>query len=96
MFSIEFSVNILVLAMAMAVAGFIGYSLRSRQLRKRQFKIVELRKEMVDNHAYILQLQKEYVDLQNKFDELKTPVLGIKNTAKDFDNQNLEVLDSAI
>ena len=96
MFSIEFSVNILVLAMAILVAGFIGYSLRSRQLRKKQFKIVELRKEMVDNHAYILQLQKEYVDLQTKFDEIKTPVIGKKNTAKDFGNQNLEVLDSAI
>jgi len=96
MFSIEFSVNILVLAMALLVAGFIGYALRSRQLRKKQFKIVELRKEMVDSHAYILQLQKEYVDLQSKFTDHKTPVLGIKNATKDHDNQNLEVLDSAI
>jgi hypothetical protein len=96
MFSIEFSVNILVLAMAMLVAVLIGYSLRSRQLRKKQFKIVELRKEMVENHAHILQLQKEYVDLQSKFTDVKTPVVGIRNTVKEPDNQNLEVLDSAI
>src|SRR5215475_1158667 len=96
MFSIEFSVNILVLAMAMLVAGFIGYSLRSRQLRKKQYKIVELRKEMVDNHAHILQLQKEYVDLQLKFKDDKTPVVGIRNVVKESDSQDLEVLDSAI
>ena len=98
MFSLEFSVNIVVLAMAMLVAGFIGYSLRSRQLRKKQFKIVELRKEMVDNHAHILQLQKEYVDLQLKLNDLKTPVpvVDIHHAAKEAENQKLEVLDSAI
>jgi hypothetical protein len=82
--------------MAMLVAGFIGYRLRSRQIWKKQNKIVELRKEMVDNHAYILQLQKEYVDLQSKFEDQKIPVLGMKDSAKGYDNQNLEVLDSAI
>jgi hypothetical protein len=96
MFSLEFSVNVLVFAMAMLVAGLIGFGLRSRQLRKKQYKIVELRKEMVDNHAHILQLQKEYVDLQLKLNDPKTPVVDIHNATKEPGNQKLEVLDSAI
>jgi hypothetical protein len=96
MFSYEFSINILVLLLSMLAAGFIGYSLRSRQLRKKQFKIIELRKEMIDNHALILELQKEYVELESRFMESRTPVLGMRNVARDFESQDFEVLDSAI
>lgn len=96
MFFIEFSINVLVLALAMLGAGFAGYCLRTRQLKIKQYKIVELRKEMVDNHAHILELQKDYVELESRFKEAKAPVRGIRNIAKDYESQNLEVLDSAI
>ena len=96
MFSIEFSMNILILALAIFGSGFIGYSLRTRQLRKKNYKIVELRKEMVDNHAHILELQKEYVQLESKLMESKTQVHTIRAASKGFESKDREVLDSAI
>jgi predicted RNase H-like nuclease (RuvC/YqgF family) len=51
-----------------------GYLLRSRQLQKKQYKISELRKEIVYNHAQILELQSEYVNLEKEMKGVKTPV----------------------
>jgi len=96
MFFVELPINLLTLTIAMMAAGLIGYSLRSRQLKKKQFKISELRKEMVANHAQILDLQKEFVDLEKKIYSNQTPVLAIKNSARSYDIQNHEALDSAI
>ena len=58
-----------------AGALLTGYLLRSRQLKKKQFKISELRKEIVYNHAQILELQTEYVNLEKEIKTVKAPVL---------------------
>lgn len=81
MFDIEFSINILTLVSIVLAAGLIGYIFRSRQIKKKQFKISELRKEIIYNHAHILELQKEYVTLESKMKIPQTPVLSLKNTA---------------
>ena len=96
MFSVEFSMNIILLALAILASGFIGYSLRTHQLRKKNFKIVELRKEMVDNHAHILELQKEYVELEARLMESKKQVHTIRAASNGFENRDKQVLDSAI
>ena len=64
MLNVEFTLNVLSLVLLAGGSLFIGYLLRSRQLKKKQFKISELRKEIVYNHAQILELQSEYVDLE--------------------------------
>jgi len=63
MLNVEFTLTVLNLVLIIAGALICGYFLRSNQLKKKQFKISELRKEIVYNHAQILELQKEYVDL---------------------------------
>ena len=93
MFSIDLTLNVFVMLAAFGGAAFFGYSLRTRQLRKKQFKIVELRKEMVDNHAHILELQKEYVDLQSKLSSSKPTIIG---GSRVFEIHKEEALDSAI
>ena len=93
MFSIDLTLNAFFLLAILAGSGFLGYCLRSRQLKKKQFKIVELRKEMVDNHAYILELQKEYVELQSKFGDAIPKVIS---GSRVFEIHQEEVLDSAI
>ena len=93
MFSIDLTLNVFMLLAAFAASALLGYSLRSRQLRKKQFKIVELRKEMVDNHAHILELQKEYVELQSKLSESRSTVIS---GSRIFEIHKEEVLDSAI
>ena len=54
-----------------------------RQLMKKQIKISELRREMINNHAYILELQKEFIKLEMKLSDPQTPVLPINITTKD-------------
>jgi hypothetical protein len=78
MLNIEFTLNALSLILMVSGAIFVGYYLRSRQLKKKQFKISELRKEIVYNHAQILELQTEYVNLEKSINGSKVPVLPMK------------------
>jgi hypothetical protein len=75
MLNVEFTLNVLSLIFIVSGAIFAGYYLRSRQLRKKQFKISELRKEIVYNHAQILELQMEYVSLEKSMNAGKATVL---------------------
>lgn len=75
MLYVEFTLNVLSLIVIVSGALFAGYFLRSRQLKKKQHKIAELRKEIVYNHAQILELQIEYVALEKTMNISKAPVL---------------------
>jgi hypothetical protein len=77
MLDVEFTLNVLSLILMVSGALLVGYFLRSRQLRKKQFKISELRKEIVYNHAQILELQTEYVNLEKEMKSVKAPILPI-------------------
>ncbi|HEY4936359.1 MAG TPA: hypothetical protein VII44_07255 [Puia sp.] len=81
MLNVEFTLSVLSLILLISGAIFTGYLLRSRQLKKKQFKIAELRKEIVYNHAQILELQKEYVTLEKSMNISKATVLPM-NTVK--------------
>ena len=74
MLNVEFTLNVLSLIFLVGGSLLTGYLLRSRQLKKKQFKISELRKEIVYNHAQILELQSEYVNLEKEIKVAKTPV----------------------
>jgi hypothetical protein len=74
MLNVEFTLNVLSLILLAGGSLLAGYLLRSRQLQKKQFKISELRKEIVYNHAQILELQSEYVSLEKEIKAVKTPV----------------------
>ena len=78
MLSIEFTLSVISLIAIIAGSLFTGYIFRSRQLQKKQFKISELRKEIVYNHAQILELQKEYVMLEKTMKGTIAPVLPMK------------------
>jgi hypothetical protein len=83
MLNVEFTLNVLSLAGMVFGAVFFGYYLRSRQLKKKQFKISELRKEIVYNHAQILELQMEYVNLEKSMNSNKATVLPIHTIITD-------------
>jgi hypothetical protein len=75
MLNVEFTLNVLSLIIIVSGALLAGYFLRSRQLKKKQHKIAELRKEIVYNHAQILELQIEYVALEKSMKISKATVL---------------------
>lgn len=80
MLSVEFTLSVISLIAIIGGSVLTGYILRSRQLQKKQFKISELRKEIVYNHAQILELQKEYVTLEKTMKGTIAPVLPMKQT----------------
>lgn len=83
MLNVEFTLNVLNLILIVSGALGLGYYLRSRQLKKKQFKISELRKEIVYNHAMILELQSEYVTLEKSINTGKATVLPMNSVVAD-------------
>jgi predicted RNase H-like nuclease (RuvC/YqgF family) len=96
MFNIDFTLNVLTLSLIILAAAVAGYLFRNRHIKKKQLKIVELRREMVSNHAHILELQKEYVALELELRGAKTPVLPLKSVVIDFMDEEKKVADGKI
>jgi hypothetical protein len=75
MLNVELNLSLLNLILIVAGSFCTGYLLRSRQLKKKQTKISDLRKEIVYNHAQILEMQMEYVALEKSVNSSQAPVL---------------------
>ena len=95
MFAIDLTLSVLSLFLIIISAFLIGYAYKSRQLKKKQIKISELRREMINNHAYILELQKEFLTLEQQLKFTKTPVLPIKVNIKDYPEENQRLSGNA-
>jgi hypothetical protein len=85
MLAIEISFN-LFLFTAMVIACFgIGFFARSSQLSSLRKKVLELESEMLSNHADILDLQREKVQLEQQIKQSKIPVIPMR-ASKDDDS----------
>ena len=83
MLNIEIPTNVLSLLSIVFFATLTGYAFRSAQIRKKYLKIRELKKEILYNHAHILELQKECVFLESQMNKpMQSPVL-VKPVARD-------------
>jgi cell division protein FtsL len=67
MLLIRINVNIFLLAALLVIAFLVGYVIRARQLAIHRRKIYELEREMLNNHAQILELEKEKAELIRKY-----------------------------
>jgi len=79
----DVTINILLLCMIIGLAALGGFLWRSRQLKKKDRQINELEKEMLFIHAEILDVQKEYCELESRVKDLAIPVISIKQAAKE-------------
>ena len=77
-FDITLDIYIFLLIIGLAVV--LGFLPRSRQLAKKQRKIVELEHEMVQAHAEILENQREFCELESRMKEkdVSNPVIPMK------------------
>ena len=76
-FDITLDIYIFLLIIGLAVV--LGYLPRSRQLAKKQRKIVELEHEMVQAHAELLENQREFCELETRMKkEVSNPVIPMK------------------
>ncbi len=58
------SISILWLPVIILIAAFAGFSFRSAQIIKSKKRIIYLENEMLRNHAEILKLQQELVEME--------------------------------
>ena len=82
MLVIELTINVFVLGTIVLVSVILGFMIRSSQIRSMKKKIVELEKEMLSNHADILELEKSKTLLMQNVQDSKIPVIPL-NPAKD-------------
>jgi hypothetical protein len=73
----DLSIDIYVLAGLMALAMLAGFLLRSHQLAKKKRRIGELEHEMIQAHAELLEIQKDYCELELKVKQEDSPVIPI-------------------
>jgi cell division protein FtsB len=98
MFTLDITISFLSFFLIILGSGFLGFAMRSRQIKKKQSKVAFLRREMVYSHAYILQLEKENVNLELQLRNLKspTPVLPLKIAGKDYPEENKRLAEAAV
>lgn len=89
MMLITIPVNVFLLVGAVVVAFLFGFMLRSRELAKSKRKVSSLETEMVSNHAEILNLQKENVELERKLKSLSIPVIPMTKEDKNAEAKRI-------
>ena len=87
MLAIEISFTLLPLFGILAVAFGLGFLLRSSQITRYRHRVVDLEKEMLSNHAEILELHKERASLLKQMKESKIPVIPMNATKDDNDKR---------
>lgn len=91
MLTLEFSLNILIIAGIVIASVFSGFNLRRRQVVKSKHRIAELEREMLRYDAEILELQKDYLYVESKLRDFQIPVIPIKSIVKDVQDENQKV-----
>ena len=77
MLAIEFKLNVLALAGIVLISFFLGLMIRRAKIKSFRKKILELEKEMLSNHADILELQKHAALLEQNLQASKIPVIPL-------------------
>ena len=77
MLAIELTLSVFVLAGIIVVSFTAGFIIRRKQIRSYRKKIFELEKEMLVNHADILELQKHKALLEQNLQSSKIPVIPL-------------------
>lgn len=79
----EVNLSVFIIIGIVAIAGFVGFVFRSSQIGGLKKKVYELEKEMLSSHAEILQLQKEKIELLQKFQTPTIPVIPLKTVKEE-------------
>ena len=83
---LEISINIILFGFTILAAACFGFSFNTARISKQKHTILKLEAEMLQNHAEILQLQKELSGRENNTS--KTPIFSIAdNTTESLKEQ---------
>jgi hypothetical protein len=96
MLTIEFTLNVLMLGLIVLFSALVGYSIKSRQTAKSRGRIAELEEEMLNNYAEILELQKDYLNMESKLRDFQIPVIPIKTVVKENQDESQKFPDISL
>jgi hypothetical protein len=83
MLALEVTINVFVIVAIFAMALAAGFMMRASQISGYKRKVVELEKEMLNNHATILDLQQDIAKLEKTLIESKIPVIPMKKSKEE-------------
>jgi hypothetical protein len=81
--AIELTLNVFVLTGIVFGSFVIGFLIRANQIRSLKRKVLELEKEMLNNHADILELQRSNALLEQNLQASKIPVIPMNPTKEE-------------
>jgi hypothetical protein len=84
MFTNEVTVSIYMLAFLVGVSIFAGYRIKSKMIVKCRTKIEELEREILNNYAHILELERETSAMESQMQDIKSPVISMKSPDKEI------------
>jgi len=87
LFDYSFNIDVFTLLVIIGLSALLGFAVRSRQLKKKNRRIAELEKDMMQAHAEVLEIQKEYCDLEARVRDLAIPVISMKHAPKEEEKQ---------
>ncbi|MBN8855785.1 MAG: hypothetical protein BGO55_22580 [Sphingobacteriales bacterium 50-39] len=82
-FTLDLIINPVVLFIAAISGGLLGFVTGKIKLARSRAKVEELEREMMNSHAEILELQKSYIQLENRLQQQSIPVIPMKISGKD-------------
>ncbi|MFT3826888.1 MAG: hypothetical protein QM731_23390 [Chitinophagaceae bacterium] len=83
MLAIVIPMNVFLLGGLLILAVSVGFIIRSTHVASLNKKIGELEKEMLTNHAEILELQREKAGLEQRLKESHIPVIPISSVEEE-------------
>jgi p-aminobenzoyl-glutamate transporter AbgT len=87
--AIEFTLNLYVLLLIVFVSFLLGFWIRKKQIKPLRKKVYELEKEMLSNHAEILELQRTKALLEQNIQSSKIPVIPLNPTKEEGNDKAL-------
>ena len=91
MLTYEVTVNIYLLASIVGFSVLVGFAFRTKMIRKYRAKIAELEREILNNYEHILELERETSNMESTIQDIKSPVITMKNP-----NKELEVISKKV
>ncbi len=89
MFTFDVTTNVYVFAAIIVASAFIGFFMRTTQIARSRARIILLEQEIRDDHAEILELQRDFIALELKMNVVKGPVVKMKNVLKAESDEKL-------
>jgi len=83
----DISLNIYIFLLLIGSSFVVGCWPRKSELARKQRKIIELEREMIQAHAEVLASQSDYVKLEAKMKDITNPVISMKSSKQEENNR---------